>query len=172
MVVVITLIFTALVYFTSTEQQLFMCKDPGWFLYGNHCYRLYYNRRNYENAESFCKNKGSVLFLPGSVENLQNVTDHMPFASNAWIGLHHENLVGPNSTLTMSLKTLPFRTKGANPRWKFGTKCAAVFRRGEKTRSVQWTTCQNPRPFICQKDTVALKQMVIDNSPNNDTIFE
>ncbi|KFD49507.1 hypothetical protein M514_09618 [Trichuris suis] len=172
MVVVISVVLfalSALVPLSTAETPLYMCKDPGWFLYGNRCYRMFYNRKNYANAEGFCKDKGSYLFLPSSVENLHNVTDHMPFMSNAWISVRYENPVSANESIAVTIKSLPFIPKRARLRGKVGAKCAAVFRQGEKTRNVQWSPCLNPRPFICEKDSLELRQTVIDVTPVNAT---
>ncbi|CDW53534.1 Lectin C domain containing protein [Trichuris trichiura] len=171
MVVISLLLFalSALFQLGTSETPLYMCKDPGWFLHGSRCYRMFYNRKNHANAQNFCKEKGSDLFLPSSVENLHNVTDQMPFMGNAWINLRNEDSNSTNDTITVTVKSLPFRSRGAKARGKKSVKCAAVFRQGEMNRSVQWSPCINPRPFICEKDSLELKPPVVDYVSVNDT---
>nr|BBN67125.1 bitiscetin-3 subunit alpha [Bitis arietans] len=123
---------------------------PDWSSRVEHCYKVFKERKTWEDAEKFCvENSGHLASIEGKEEAdfvaqlLSQALKKSKYDYNVWIGLRDES-----------------KTQQCSPQWTDGsltfyenldepTKCFGL---GEHTGYRTWTDlpCGQKNPFICK----------------------
>ncbi|KRX75676.1 C-type lectin domain-containing protein 91 [Trichinella sp. T6] len=145
------LVFSLIALFTSAACD--QCCDDGWFHFGKNCYRIFYHKQSWADANSTCHSFNGTLFIPNSMAEWQLVTENIPLYNFMWMGLKSISGFFWTKSSGLNISILPWLVKNPTTFGHFiGFDCAAFYNPGQKTPAfTHWYTCKANYNFICQK---------------------
>uniref|UniRef100_A0A914VBK5 C-type lectin domain-containing protein n=1 Tax=Plectus sambesii TaxID=2011161 RepID=A0A914VBK5_9BILA len=132
------------------------CCPSGWLTYLDSCYLYVRERRPFKQAENFCFQRQSTLFVVNTLDELDAIKIHSTAGFWTWIGLRVVSTMKPirptwATPHGMDPDLLPWLNKQSTHGWTASSSCVSFYQPFiEALNHVTYVPCTFPNYFICE----------------------